>query len=124
VRRSAAAWGIFEGRRTAISSDGASELLDPQALVLAPGALEFVPPFPGWTLPGVMTPGAGQILVKSMGVSPGSRVVVAGTGPFLLAVACQLVAAGVRVTSVSVAARAWLALPLAGFRTPGLRSTG
>ena len=126
VRRSAAAWGVFEGRRVALSQDGASELLEPQALVLAPGALEFVPPFPSATLPGVMTPGAGQILVKTMGISPGARVVVAGSGPFLLAVACQLVAAGVHVAAVLEASpRApWLALPLSGFRTPGLLLEG
>lgn len=55
-----------------------------------------------------------------MGVAPGKRVMLAGTGPFLLAVACQLIDAGVHVVSVLEASSrpAWLRLPLHGFRTP------
>ena len=55
-------------------------IVEADHLVLAPGAYEYVPPFPGWTLPGVMTPGAAQQLVKSQGVAPGRRVLLAGTG--------------------------------------------
>jgi NADPH-dependent 2,4-dienoyl-CoA reductase/sulfur reductase-like enzyme len=126
VRRGAAAWGVFDGLGVAVSQDGRTELLAPQAIVLAPGAHELVPPFPGWTLPGVMTPGAAQVLVKTMGVAPGERVVVAGTGPFLLAVACQLVDAGVRVVAVLEATPRWpwLALPLHGWRTPRVLREG
>ncbi len=127
VRWSSAVWGIFSQVRRAAVSDGArTEVVTADAMVLAPGAHERVPPFPGWTLPGVMTPGAAQILLKTMGVAPGARVVVAGTGPFLLVVACQLVAAGVSVAVVLEAARRapWLALPLRGWRTPGLLRDG
>lgn len=126
VRAGAVAWGVFDGLRIAVSQDGRAELLAPKAVVLAPGAHELVPPFPGWTLPGVMTPGAGQILVKTMGIAPGERVVVAGTGPFLLAVACQLVHAGVHVVTVLEATPRlpWLALPLHGWRTPGILRDG
>jgi len=126
VRTGAVAWGVFESLRVAVSHDGGTELLAPEAVVLAPGAHELVPPFPGWTLPGVMTPGAGQILVKTMGIAPGKRVVVAGTGPFLLAVACQLVRSGVRVSAVLEATPRlpWLALPLHGWRTPGVLLDG
>ncbi len=126
VRAGAVAWGVFDGLRVAVSQDGRTELLAPKAVVLAPGAHELVPPFLGWTLPGVMTPGAGQILVKTMGIAPGERVVVAGTGPFLLAVACQLVQFGVHVVTVLEATPRlpWLTLPLHGWRTPGVLRDG
>jgi NADPH-dependent 2,4-dienoyl-CoA reductase/sulfur reductase-like enzyme len=126
VRIGASAWGVFDGPRVAVTESERTEILRPRAIVLAPGAYEYVPPFPGWTLAGVMTPGAGQILVKTMGVAPGRRVLVAGTGPFLLVVACGLVAAGVKVVAVLEASpRApWLALPLHGWRTPGLLRDG
>jgi NADPH-dependent 2,4-dienoyl-CoA reductase/sulfur reductase-like enzyme len=73
------------------------------ALVLATGASEVVLPFPGWELPGVTTAGAAQSLLKAQGLVLGSRVVVAGTGPFLLPVAAGLAKAGARVTLVEAA---------------------
>ena len=127
VRSGDSVWGIFDELRVAVTSpDEHTELLQPQAVILASGAHELVPPFPGWTLPGVMTPGAAQILTKTMGVAPGKRVLVAGTGPFLLAVACQLVDAGVHVVAVLEASSrpAWLSLPLHGFRTPEILAEG
>jgi NADPH-dependent 2,4-dienoyl-CoA reductase/sulfur reductase-like enzyme len=126
VRTNAVVWGIFDGLGVALGTETRSELLRPRAIVLATGAYEYVSPFPGWTLPGVMTPGAGQILAKTMGVTPGERVLVAGTGPFLLAVAAQLVKLGIRVLAVLEASpRApWLSLPLHGWRTPGILREG
>ncbi|MBZ5685619.1 MAG: NAD(P)/FAD-dependent oxidoreductase [Acidobacteriia bacterium] len=59
-------------------------------LVLATGARERFLPFPGWTLPNVMGAGGLQALVKSGLPAQGKRVVVAGTGPLLLAVAAYL----------------------------------
>lgn len=59
-------------------------------LVLATGARERFLPFPGWTLPNVMGAGALQALVKSGLPIHGKRIVVAGTGPLLLAVAAYL----------------------------------
>lgn len=69
-------------------------------LVLATGAHDRVVPFPGWTLPGVTTAGGAQALLKGHGVLIGRRVVVAGTGPFLLPVAAGLARAGARVVGV------------------------
>jgi NADPH-dependent 2,4-dienoyl-CoA reductase/sulfur reductase-like enzyme len=71
-----------------------------RALVLATGATEAVLPFPGWQLPGVLTAGAAQSLLKAEGVLVGRRVVVGGAGPFLLPVASSLACAGARVTLV------------------------
>jgi D-hydroxyproline dehydrogenase subunit alpha len=74
-------------------------------LVLAPGAYDRALPFPGWDLPGVLTAGAAQALIKGNGVTPGARAVVAGTGPFLLPVAAGLAAAGSTVAGVFEANR-------------------
>jgi thioredoxin reductase len=56
-------------------------------LVLATGAYDRQLPFPGWDLPGVYTAGGAQALLKGHQVAVGPRVVVGGTGPFLLPVA-------------------------------------
>src|SRR5918996_3644988 len=70
------------------------------ALVVATGAIDRQLPFPGWELPGVYTAGGAQALLKGHGVTVGRRVVVAGTGPFLLPVAAGLAADGVRIAGV------------------------
>lgn len=74
-------------------------------LILATGAYERSVPFPGWTLPGVMTAGGAQRLVKTMRVRPGRRAVVAGTGPLLLVVANQLRTVDTEVVAVLEAGR-------------------
>ncbi|MEI7778422.1 MAG: FAD/NAD(P)-binding oxidoreductase [Actinomycetes bacterium] len=69
-------------------------------LVIATGAFDRHLPFPGWELPGVMSCGAVQALVKGSGVLPGQRILVAGTGPILLAVAATVLEAGGSVAAV------------------------
>jgi NADPH-dependent 2,4-dienoyl-CoA reductase/sulfur reductase-like enzyme len=71
-----------------------------ERVVLATGAWDRVVPFPGWDLPGVVTAGGAQALLKGSGVLVGRRVVVAGTGPFLLPVAANLATAGATVVGV------------------------
>jgi D-hydroxyproline dehydrogenase subunit alpha len=99
-RFSDSAAGLLTGRRV-ISGDarrrtlqmetsaGASEI-EYEALILATGARELFLPFPGWTLPNVMGVGGLQALVKSGLPIAGKRIVVAGSGPLLLAVAQYL----------------------------------
>lgn len=71
-----------------------------ERLILATGARERFLPFPGWTLPGVMGVGGAQAMVKS-GLDPrGKRVVVAGTGPLLLAVAAGLARSGAQIQCI------------------------
>jgi NADPH-dependent 2,4-dienoyl-CoA reductase/sulfur reductase-like enzyme len=94
------AWGVFPPRRLAVAGGDGPRVIEAEHLVLAPGAYEYLPPFPGWTLPGVMTPGGAQALVKAMHVLPGRRALVAGTGPFLLLVAGLLHRAGMEVAGV------------------------
>ena len=69
-------------------------------LVLATGSHDLALPFPGWDLPGVLTVGALQALLKGNDVLAGRRVVVGGTGPFLLPVAAGLAARGATVVGV------------------------
>lgn len=106
--------------------DGAPHLLRARRLVLAPGAHDRQIPFPGWELPGVLTAGGAQALVKAHGVTPGRRVVVAGTGPFLLPVATALADAGARVVGVHEAAdaRGWLRELPAVARNPAKLAEG
>ncbi|MFJ9560953.1 FAD-dependent oxidoreductase [Streptomyces fuscichromogenes] len=71
-----------------------------EAVLLATGGYEKVLPFPGWTLPGVLTAGGAQAMLKGGLLLPGRTAVVAGTGPLLLPVATGLAAAGARVAAL------------------------
>jgi D-hydroxyproline dehydrogenase subunit alpha len=70
------------------------------ALVMATGARERLLPFPGWTLPNVMGAGGLQAMVKAGLPIAGKRVVVAGTGPLLIAVTAFLVEREAEVLTV------------------------
>ena len=65
-------------------------------VLLANGAMERPTPFPGWTLPGVMTAGAVQTLLKAGRLKPSGRIVLAGTGPLILLLAEQMRRLGVK----------------------------
>jgi len=75
--------------------------IEADAIVVASGANERVVPFPGWDLPGVLTVGGAQALLKGQGMRPGRAVVVSGAGPLLLPVAAAL--ARVRTNIVALA---------------------
>ncbi|NJP91231.1 FAD-dependent oxidoreductase [Nonomuraea sp. FMUSA5-5] len=75
-------------------------VLRARRLLIATGAHDRPLPFPGWDLPGVLTAGGAQALLKGGGVVAGRRIVVSGTGPFLLPVASGLAGAGARVLGV------------------------
>jgi NADPH-dependent 2,4-dienoyl-CoA reductase/sulfur reductase-like enzyme len=91
-----------------------------ERLVLATGARELFLPFPGWTLPGVVGVGAAQALLKAGARFRGRRVLVAGSGPLLPAVAVALAKDGARIVElVEQAPRARLAGFAAGlWRAP------
>ncbi len=72
-----------------------------EKLVLATGAVELFLPFPGWTLPGVYGAGGLQALYKSGFELRGKTVLVAGSGPLLLAVASALRHAGARIAAIA-----------------------
>lgn len=98
-------WGIFDGRLVAYVHEAESRTVWAERLILATGAFDRPLPFPGWTLPGVVTAGGLQVLLKSQALLPARRVLVAGTGPLLLVVATQLHAAGAEVVAVVEANR-------------------
>ena len=89
-----------------IAEDGSASLVAPgrgaypilaRAVLIANGAYERALPVPGWTLPGVMTAGAAQTLLKTSGHVPTGRIVLAGGGPLLWYTAWQLRAAGAEI---------------------------
>lgn len=97
----------------ALAPDQTEAVIHAAFLVLAPGAYDRQIPFPGWDLPGVMTAGGVQALLKGHGVIAGQRMLVAGAGPFLLPVAAGLAARGATVVGVHEANHpaAWLRYP-------------
>ena len=97
------AWGAENAGRTLFTSDvrtGALGRVEARATLVATGAYERSLPFPGWTLPGVVTPGFALHLATMDRVPVGQRVVLAGTGPFLLPVACALLEVGARIEAL------------------------
>jgi len=91
--RSAVVWSIEDGFRLFYTKNGRGAQVAAGRVLLATGALERPMPLPGWTLPGVMTAGAGQILLKQSGVVA-RNAVLAGSGPLLYLIAAQMVCAG------------------------------
>jgi NADPH-dependent 2,4-dienoyl-CoA reductase/sulfur reductase-like enzyme len=98
-------WGVEADNTVLYTQAGRSGRIRAKAIILATGAHERVVPFPGWTLPGVMTAGAAQTLLKAQGILPGDRIVIAGTGPFLYPVSTQLAAAGATLAAICELAR-------------------
>ncbi len=99
-------WAAFDPGVLDIYREGRAQRLRAERIIIATGAYDRPVAFPGWTLPGVMTAGAAQTLVKSQWVLPGKRVLLAGSGPFLLPVAAQLVRGGAKVVGLLEASRA------------------
>jgi NADPH-dependent 2,4-dienoyl-CoA reductase/sulfur reductase-like enzyme len=93
-------WSLSDTSVHALAPDGSERVIASRYLILAPGAYDRQIPFPGWDLPGVMTTGGAQALLKGQGVVAGRRVLVAGTGPFLLPVAAGLALRGATVVGV------------------------
>ena len=85
-------FAIEAGPPHVVHMSGEVRQLRADAVLIATGAYDRPVPFPGWELPGVVTAGGAQALVKGSRVLPGKRIVVAGTGPFLLPVAAGLAA--------------------------------
>lgn len=72
-----------------------------EKLILCTGARELLLPFPGWTLPGATGAGGLQALIKSGMPVRGQRIVLAGSGPLLLAAAASATQAGAHVLRVA-----------------------
>ncbi len=123
----AVVWGAFAPRDLAVTVGGAQHVYMPERLVLATGVYERGVPVPGWTLPGYMTTGAAQTLLRAYGVVPAKRVIVAGNGPLNFQLAAELVEAGVDVVAVVESARPLgrsLSLLRAAYSAPHLMRDG
>jgi len=96
----ASVWDVTDQRRIYYSQRGRAATLDANCIILATGAMERPMPFPGWHLPGVMTAGAGQILLKTASMLPAQPLVLAGAGPLLLLLANQYLRAGHHIDAI------------------------
>ncbi|MCP4335153.1 MAG: FAD-dependent oxidoreductase [Gammaproteobacteria bacterium] len=95
-----AVWYLDKNREAGIIEKGVIRRVSAQYVIIACGAQERPMPFPGWSKPGVMTAGAGQILLKSAAMVPGQSPVLAGSGPLLLLLAWQYLRAGIGVSAL------------------------
>lgn len=86
-------WDVTQNGQVVFSQNEQANQLRAKHLILATGATERPVPLPGWTLPGVMTAGAAQILLKSGGLVAHNPVLV-GCGPLIYLLAAQMIAAG------------------------------
>jgi NADPH-dependent 2,4-dienoyl-CoA reductase/sulfur reductase-like enzyme len=107
----ATAFGVLRGNdkddraslELAVSSPDGGQRVSARRLLLATGAYDMPVAFPGWTLPGVMTAGAIQSLIKSQKLLSGKRVVLAGSHPIQLILAGQLLDAGADIVEIALA---------------------
>jgi NADPH-dependent 2,4-dienoyl-CoA reductase/sulfur reductase-like enzyme len=90
-------WQIEPGWHVYMSHGQVADVVQAANVLLAIGAQERPAPFAGWTLPGVMTVGAAQILLKTSNQVPDVPVWVAGSGPLALLYMVQLLRAGGRI---------------------------
>lgn len=93
---------LFSGEHEMIVSTACARgvVLSFGQLILATGARERLLPFAGWTLPGVTGAGALQALIKGGMPLQGERVVLAGSGPLLIAALATARAAGAHIVAV------------------------
>lgn len=89
--------GLFS---VGVLREGVAEICAARRVLIATGALERPFPIKGWTLPGVMTAGAAQTMLKASGAVPSGRTVLAGTGPLLYLLAAQFARASVPLAAI------------------------
>lgn len=121
---SATVWQVNADREIGFSVRSESSLVKADHIIIATGAQERPFAIPGWTLPGVMTAGAAQILLKKSGLI-GEGAVFAGVGPLLYLTARQYLRAGAKVTAVldtTPAGNRWRALAQGFGGVHGLRN--
>lgn len=93
------AWHLGDDGRILFSYQGETRELHCREMLLCPGAMERPMPIPGWTLPGVMTAGAAQVMLKSDAVVADGAV-FAGSGPLLYLIVAQYLRLGVHVAAL------------------------
>lgn len=114
-----------QGFLLTLSGQDAGEQVQARRVLIAAGCYDMPVALPGWTLPGVMSAGAVQTLIKAQQVLPGERIVLFGTHPLMIVLAQQIVEAGGKVAAVCFAqpftkmARTASGHMLQAIRTPG-----
>lgn len=103
-RPGTAVWDLNADGHIGILDNSGARVLSAGRIIIATGAAERPLPIPGGTLPGVMTAGAAQTLLKGSGLVPDGPVVLAGGGPLIYLVAWQLARAGVPIAAVLLTA--------------------
>ncbi len=125
----ATVWGLDKTLMVSVSIAGKARMIQARRVIIATGALERPFAIPGWTLPGVVTAGAAQTVLKGQGLVPDGRTVLAGGGPLLWLLAAQMLRAGAKIEALleTTPRRNWLrALPylpdflLSPYRSKGL----
>jgi thioredoxin reductase/bacterioferritin-associated ferredoxin len=100
VLHNAVVWSLDQDLVVGISHGGQARLIQARRVIIATGALERPFPIPGWTLPGVLTVGAAQTLLKSSGLVPSGRTVIAGMGPLIWLYAAQVLRLGGSIDAI------------------------
>ena len=94
-------FAIFEKKEILAIKDNVLITFIPKKIIFSTGAYERGYPVKGWTLPGVMTTGAMQSLLKGYNVLAGKKILMCGNGPFILHVAKELKKAGAKIVAIS-----------------------
>jgi len=94
-------FGRADERTLLAETANGTKAIEFKKLIIATGARERFLPFPGWTLPNVFGAGGLQALVKGGLTVKNKRIVVAGTGALLLAVAEYLKAQGAKIVLIA-----------------------
>ena len=92
-------WQISEEKEVFFIKNGTSGILKTKFVLICCGAIERPMPISGWTLPGVMTVGGAQTILKSSGTGVDNAVFI-GSGPLLYLSVFQYLKAGFRVKAV------------------------
>ncbi|WP_408011198.1 NAD(P)/FAD-dependent oxidoreductase [Pseudalkalibacillus sp. A8] len=92
--------GVYKDGRIGIANDTETFPIDAKKVIVTTGAAEEGDLFPGWTLPGVMTVGAAQILINRERVMPGKNALFVGLNSFSAQVAKQLKACGINILGI------------------------
>ena len=94
-------FAIFEEKEILALKDDEIITFNPKKIIFSTGAYERGYPVKGWTLPGVMTTGAMQSMLKGYNVLAGKKILMCGNGPFILHVAKELKNAGAEIVAIS-----------------------
>ena len=92
-------WQIAQDKQVFFSRKGRAYQVKANFILISTGAAERPMPIPGWTLPGVMSVGGAQTLLKSDN-SGADGAVFAGSGPLFYLTIWQYLNAGFKVGAV------------------------